>query len=111
MRATSIAIVLVAPLLVLPNLAAAAKSASHARRGAAYQGSGRLRHILVTPGGPNGEFLVRFRVAGDGHQLVRLHIWRLGWACDGHLMPPFSPVVGSARIRPDGSFGVGLRDG
>ena len=105
-RGRSVLVVALAISLVLCATAGAAP----VRRGATYEGRGRQPQFPLSPGGPDGSFIIQFRATRDGRRVTELHVWGLPAACTrparSYIDP--SPAVGSARIRSGGTFRADL---
>jgi hypothetical protein len=106
-RRHTIGVVSLTLIVALLGLEAAAAVASPVRRGVTYEGSGREPHFSLppTPGGPDGSFILQFRVAHNGRQVTQLRVWSLICAMhDGYRSVPVPGVGSSMRITRHGTF-------
>ncbi len=96
--------------LAISLVLCATAGAAPVRGGATYDGRGRQPQFPLSPGGPDGSFIIQFRVTRDGRRVTELHVWGLPAACArparSYIDP--SPAVGSARIRSGGTFRADL---
>ena len=110
LRCHWVAIALLTVIVALAGVEAMAAVASPVR-GATYEGRGRQPHFLLAgSGAPSGSFIVQFRVTRNGRQVTQLYVSGLIAACSPGRYTQPAPRVGSAPIRPDGTFRADMRD-